>query len=103
MICALGASERMSASIVLSWPGNVLLAYCSAAETALSQELVDSRTQVSIIEEKPASLPPIVMLTRVVDALSDDSWLLMTSLVVAPEHAANVNAAGALAVAQRAG
>ena len=56
-----------------------------------------------MIEEKPASLPPIVMLTRVVDALSEDSWLLMTSLVVAPEHAAKVNAAGESGLAHRAG
>ena len=103
MIFALGACERMSASSTRRWPGNVVLAYCSAAETAFSHELVDSRTQVSMIEEEPTSLPPIVMLTRVVDELSDDSWLLMTSLVEAPEHAANLNDAGELAVAQRAG
>jgi hypothetical protein len=79
----------------------VLFTYFSAEETALSHELVDFRTQVSMIEEKPASLPPIVMLTRVVDALSDESWLLMTSLVLAPEHAANVNDAGELAFPHR--
>jgi hypothetical protein len=56
-----------------------------------------------MIEEKPASLPPIVMLTRVVDALSEESWLLMTSLVVAPEQAADVNDAGVLALAHKAG
>ena len=93
----------MSASVVSSWPGSVLFAYFSAAETALSQELVEFRTQVSMIEEKPTSLPPIVMLTSVVDALSDESWLLMTSLVVAPEQAANVNDAGELAFAHSAG
>jgi hypothetical protein len=54
-----------------------------------------------MIEEKPASLPPIVMLTRVVDALRDESWLLMTSLVLAPEQAANVNDAGELAFPHR--
>lgn len=56
-----------------------------------------------MIEENPVSLPPIVMLTSVVDALSEESWLLITSLVLAPEHAANVNDAGELAFAHRAG
>ena len=36
---------------------------------------------------KPASLPPMVMLTSVVLALSADTWLLRTSAVVAPEQA----------------
>jgi hypothetical protein len=39
------------------------------------------------------------MLTRVVEELSDESWLLMTSLVVAPEQAAKVNDAGEFAAA----
>ena len=103
MIFALGACERISASVVLSSPGRVVLAYCSAAATAFSHELVDSRTQVSMIETKPTSFPPIVILTRVVDELSDDSWLLMTSPAVASEHAANVKDAGLLAAVHRAG
>ena len=37
--------------------------------------------------------------TTTVDALSAESWLLMTSLVVAPEQATNVNDAGELALA----
>ena len=56
-----------------------------------------------MIEEKPTSLPPMVMLTRVVAALRDDSWLLMTSLVLAPEQAANVKDATELAAAHRFG
>jgi hypothetical protein len=75
--------------MVLSRPGSVFLTYRTPEETALWHELVDFRRQVSMIEEKPASLPPIVMLTRVVDELSDESWLPMTSPVVAPAHAAN--------------
>ena len=39
----------------------------------------------------------MVMLTRVVEELSDESWLLMTSPVVAPEQAAKVNDAGEFA------
>src|SRR5689334_8752240 len=93
----------MSASVVLSWPGSVLFAYDSAEETALSQELVDPSTHVSIIDEKPTSFPPMVMLTRVVEELSDESWLLMTSLVVAPEQAAKVNDPGEFAAAHSAG
>ena len=46
---------------------------------------------------------PIVMLTRVVDALRDESWLLMTSPVVAPEQAAKVKDAGECAFAHSAG
>jgi hypothetical protein len=57
--------------------------------------------QLSMIDEKPASFPPTVMLTSVVDALRDESWLLMTLLVVAPEQATNVNEAGELADAHR--
>jgi hypothetical protein len=56
-----------------------------------------------MIEEKPTLLPPIVTLTRVVDELSDDSWLSMTSVVVAPEHAANLNDAGEFFAAHNAG
>src|SRR6185437_8529064 len=102
MIFALGACARMSVSIVLRLPGNVVLTYCWAAATALSHVLVEPRTQVSRTEEKPASLPPAVTLTRVVEELSADSWLLMTSLVVAPLHATKVNDAGELAAAHRA-
>jgi hypothetical protein len=54
-----------------------------------------------MIEEKPVSLPPMVMLTSVVDALRDESWLLMTLLVVAPEQVANVKEAAELADAHR--
>jgi hypothetical protein len=50
-----------------------------------------------MIDEKPASFPPTVMLTSVVEALRDESWLLMTLLVVAPEQAANVKETGEFA------
>ncbi len=36
---------------------------------------------------KPTSLPPMVMLTRVVELDSAESWLALTSPVVAPEQA----------------
>jgi hypothetical protein len=70
---------------------------------SLSHVLVEDRTQVSIMELKPASLPPIVKLTRVVEELSVDSWLSMTSGTVAPEHAWNENGAAWLADAHSAG
>jgi hypothetical protein len=54
-----------------------------------------------MIEEKPASFPPTIMLTSVVEGLRVESWLLMTVLVVAPEQAANVKEAGELADAHR--
>ena len=40
-----------------------------------------------MIPAKFSSLPPIVMLTSVVDELSAESWLVATSAVVAPEQA----------------
>jgi hypothetical protein len=54
-----------------------------------------------MIEEKPASFPPMVILTSVVDVLRDESWLLMTVLVVAPEQATKVKEVGELADAHR--
>jgi hypothetical protein len=66
----------------------------SALFTALTHELVESSTQVFITLEKPASLPPIVMLTSVVPLFSDETWLEFTSDVVAPEQATNVKDAG---------
>ena len=60
-------------------------------------------TQVSITPEKPASLPPMVMLTSVVAALSADTWLLTTSEVVAPAQATETNEAGELAAAHCSG
>ena len=52
---------------------------------------------------KPASLPPMVMLTSVVLALSADTWLLRTSAVVAPEQAIETNEAGEWAAAHCSG
>jgi hypothetical protein len=92
-ILAEGASLRMPASIVSSSAGRRLLAEFSPWAMAFRQSLVDSSTQVSMMPEKPTSLPPTVTLTRVVDALSAESWLFMTSVVAAPLHAANVNEA----------
>ena len=62
-----------------------------AVETAAKQAESDWRTQVSITELKPASLPPMVMLTKVVLELNAPSCPLSTSVVVAPEQAAKVN------------
>jgi hypothetical protein len=62
--------------------------------TALTHELVDESTQVSITFWKPASLPPIVMLTSVVPVLSAATWPLMTSDVVAPAQATELNDEG---------
>jgi hypothetical protein len=65
--------------------------------------LVHVRTQVSMTLAKPASLPPMVMLTSVVLALSADTWLLITSAVAAPEQATETNDAGELAPAHCSG
>ncbi len=42
-------------------------------------------------DENPASLPPIVIVTRFVLELNEFTWLDLTSLVVAPPQAANVS------------
>jgi multisubunit Na+/H+ antiporter MnhC subunit len=52
---------------------------------------------------KPASLPPIVMLTSVVLGLSAETWLLRTSAVVAPEQATETKEVGELAAAHCSG
>jgi hypothetical protein len=75
----------------------------SSADTALRHELVDSSTQVSMVPAKLASLPPIVMLTSVVLAVSAETWLLRTSAVVAPEHATETKEVGELASAHCSG
>jgi hypothetical protein len=53
--------------------------------------------------EKPTSLPPTEMLTRLVAELSADSWELITLDVVAPEQATETYEAGACAAAHSAG
>ena len=79
--------------------GSTSATSASAPATALSQVLVGASTQVAMTVEKPTSLPPMVMLTSVVLALSDDTWLLITSLVVAPAQATKLNEAGSFALA----
>ena len=82
-------------------PASLVLA--SAEAMAFSQVLVEDRMQLSMIEVKPVSFPPIVKLTRVVEELSAESWLLMTSATLAPEQAAKVNVLIELAAAHSAG
>ena len=89
----------MLSSLAGSW----LATKASAADTAFRHEVVEDSTQVSMTLAKPASLPPIVMLTSVVLALSADTWLLSTSAVVAPEHATETKAAGECASAHCSG
>src|ERR1700733_6238844 len=98
-----GACSRMSASMVLSRAGSWLATNASAVDTALRQEFCELSTHVSITWVKPASLPPAVTLTSVVVADSAESWPLITSSVVAPEQAAKLNEAGALASAHSRG
>src|SRR5947209_3257724 len=97
---ALGARADMSLNRVLRLPGSWLLAWASALLIAFTQELSEPSTQVSITLEKPTSLPPMTTDTRLVELLRAEIWLLITSLVVAPEQATNENDAGACAFAQ---
>ena len=93
----------MACRVLVSLAGSCVVTKVSAVATALRHVLVDLSTQVSITLEKPASLPPIVMLTSVVPALSADTWLLITSEVVAPAQATETNEAGELAAAHCSG
>ena len=93
----------MACKVLVSLAGRSLVTMVLAAATALRHDLVDLSTQVSITPEKPASLPPMVMLTSVVAALSADTWLLITSEVVAPAQATETNEAGELAAAHCSG
>src|SRR5258707_11004055 len=98
-----GACARMSPSMAASSPGSCVLTNCSSAWTAATHVLVLLSTHVSMVEEKLASLPPMVTLTSVVDALSAESWLFTTSVVVAPVQATDVKDEGECAVAHSAG
>src|ERR1700678_3343270 len=100
---AAGASTRMVRRVASSRAGSWVAANVSSADTALRHELVDSSTQVSMVLAKPASLPPIVMLTSVVLGLSAETWLLRTSAVVAPEQATETKEVGELTAAHCSG
>src|SRR5579872_4932744 len=92
----------MSPSTLLSAAGRSAAISLSAVSTAETQSLVEKITQVSMTELKPTSLPPTVIETSVVLALSAESWLLMTELVVAPLQASVTYDPGALALSHSA-
>jgi hypothetical protein len=85
----------MSCKVLWMLDCRVVLMMFSACVTAFTHLLVEWSTQVSMVLEKPASLPPMVRLTSVVLALSADTWPLFTSEVVAPAQATETNEAGA--------
>jgi len=86
-----------------SLAGKCLGTEALAVATAVRQLVVEWSTPVSIKLEKPASFPPIVMLTSVVPGPSADTWPLITSNVVAPAQATETNEAGELAAAHCSG
>jgi hypothetical protein len=77
--------------VASSRAGSVLLAALMPLLTALTQLVSLPSTQLNTVSANPTSLPPMVMLTRSVLALSEPSWLASTSLVVAPPQAAKLN------------
>ena len=84
----------MSAYSVSSRPGSSLVMIAWAPSIAPSQSLAHAGLAHSVSTAlKPASLPPTLMVTTPVDDDSADSWLAVTSAVVAPEQATNVSAA----------
>jgi len=80
----------MALSTLSSSPGRLELIFASALLIALTQELVDSSTHVSMTLLNPTSLPPTVIETSVVALLSAEIWPLRTVLVVAPAQATDV-------------
>ena len=86
-----------------SSPGRVVWALFSADWTAATQAEVPCSTQVVMMLVKPTSLPPMVMLTRVVVGDSAESWVLFTVAVVAPEQATERVRRRACAAAHSAG
>jgi hypothetical protein len=103
MTFANGAWTLMARRVPLSRAGSWRVTKASAVATAFKHELVEESTQVSITLEKPASLPPIVMLTSVLLALSADTWVAWTSAVVAPEQATEAKLVGEFAPAHCSG
>ena len=83
----------MARRVAVSRAGSLRMTKSLAVATALRQVRVEWSTQVSVTPEKPASLPPIVMLTSVVLAPSAGTWPLITSEVVAPAQATETNEA----------
>src|SRR5580704_11003572 len=84
----------MAFSTLSNAAGSVEEAWLSAPLIALTQAPVPQRTQVSIMLAKPTSLPPMVIDTSVAELVTEEIWLLRTSLVFAPEQAAKVKADG---------
>src|SRR5260370_9962765 len=93
----------MACRVLTSRPSSGPLMKASALETAFRHELVGVSTGVSMTRARPASLPPMVRLTSVVLAVSADTWLPVTSAVVAPAQAAETNEAGAFTPAHCSG
>ena len=65
----------------------------SATSSAVKQAPSVPSRHASTVVTKPASLPPIVIVTGSVPAVSPPSWELRTLLVVAPAQAANAKLA----------
>lgn len=65
-----GALERMAEYTPSSLPGSVESTYARAVSMRETQELSDWVTQVVMTSANPASLPPTLIETRAVEALS---------------------------------
>src|ERR1044072_244213 len=94
-----GARPRIWLYTLSSLPGNVLRAKFCASWLRLTQLESEPRLQSVITSAKPASLPPMEIVTSEVSDVTEATWLLSTSLVTAPEQATNANDDGAFALA----
>src|SRR3954469_23322324 len=98
-----GARPRIWVYTPSSRPGRVFWAYDLAVFVRFTQSWSDPNVQVVITSVNPASFPPIEMLANVVDALSEPTWLAITSPVRAPEQATKVNEVTECAATHNAG
>src|ERR1044072_8714296 len=98
-----GARPRIWLYTLSSLPGRVVRAKFCASWLRLTQLESEPRLQSVITSAKPASLPPMEMVTSAVSDVTAETWLLSTSLVTAPEQAANANDEGPFAWAQSCG
>src|SRR3954453_2096933 len=80
------ARDWIAEYTVLSRPASVLLMKLCAVVMSPSQ-LTSGSAHLVMTLEKPASLPPIVMVTMFVELVTALIWLFITSAVFAPEQA----------------
>src|SRR6185312_91432 len=98
-----GASVWILPKSVSSRPGSVPVTNLSASVSSPSHDHGHGSAHCVMMLEKPASLPPTVIVTMFVELLSAPSCSLVTLAVVAPEQALNVRLVPARSLATSSG